>query len=362
MQLQSSPEPSAGFARKKVKDSQLGSIQGLRAVAALMVVLFHMNVHSLPNNLGAGSIWSGLNMGYAGVEIFFVLSGFIMFHIHSSDLGRPEKFLPYLSKRFTRIYPFFWTVILLVILLRIVSGNAPPSLSSTLIAATLAPMEEHYVLQVQWTLSFEILFYFIFGLVILHRKFGAAVAAIWFTSCAVVALTGKGPDFLSFFLSPYNLLFLFGILSAYIWPFVGRFSAVILLAGVILFFTVGFSESLGGYEYYKPLRTVLYGIGAAAIIASLVSLERSGRIRTPAALKFLGDASYSIYLCHVTAMAAAALVIKALKLSDLPLPVLAIMLFIAALVAGSFMHVVVERPIIAWVRRRLSPHSPKVKI
>ncbi|CAM4421473.1 acyltransferase family protein [Palleronia rufa] len=89
-------------------DRKIESLQALRAAAVLLVVLFHLNVYTVTDILGRQPLWNGFDMGYAGVEIFFVLSGFIMFHVHSGDFGRRDRFGPYISKRMTRIYPFFW--------------------------------------------------------------------------------------------------------------------------------------------------------------------------------------------------------------------------------------------------------------
>ncbi len=54
--------------------------------------------------------------GHAGVDFFFVLSGFIILHVHAGDIGRPVRLGHYLQRRFTRVYPFYWVVFLLALL------------------------------------------------------------------------------------------------------------------------------------------------------------------------------------------------------------------------------------------------------
>lgn len=331
---------------------QLGVIQALRAIAAVMVVLFHMNVHTLPNVLGSDPIWQGLNMGYAGVEIFFVLSGFIMFYIHFNDFSHPERLGSYLWKRITRIYPFFWIVLAGVIGLRVASGDPWPDAWSAFVSATLLPLQDAHILRVQWTLSYEMMFYFVFSLAILNKRLGLVIGALWFGSCAVVAVTGYTGRWSEFFLSAYNLLFLMGILAAFLWNKVSRGHGMILSIGIVLFIGVGLLESLGGYAYYKPLRTVLYGLGATAIVLALVALENLGRIRTPKWLIFLGDTSYALYLVHITAMAIGAKILLLLGLSGLPPIVLSVVLLGAAFIGGTVAHLTCEKPLIAFIRRR----------
>src|SRR5574343_121942 len=55
---------------------------------------------------------SALHFGYLGVDFFFVLSGFIIYHIHAKDIGQPQKITPYLLKRFIRLYSIFWVVMI----------------------------------------------------------------------------------------------------------------------------------------------------------------------------------------------------------------------------------------------------------
>ncbi|MFD2740027.1 acyltransferase family protein [Sulfitobacter aestuarii] len=330
---------------------QLQSLQAVRAVAALLVVMFHMNVHTLPDTLSAPSLWRGFDMGYAGVEVFFVLSGFIMFYVHSGDFGRPDRFWSYLSKRFTRIYPFFWLVLVLIVLLRLGSGGEVPGALTLAVSAMLLPFKELHVLGVQWTLSFEMLFYLIFGLLILNLRIGLLLGGLWFAICAILALIGSSTTAILFLFSAYNLLFLLGLLAAMLWPRVTSGAPVLFGLGIMIFLVTGLGEALGGVEYYKPLRTLLYGVGGAFIIAALAALENAARLRVPQFLVFLGNASYAIYLIHIAAMSITAFVLKKLGLGDLPTPVLAILLFVGAMLAGGLLHVFAEKPIISALRR-----------
>jgi peptidoglycan/LPS O-acetylase OafA/YrhL len=330
---------------------QLGSLQVLRAVAALMVVFFHLNVYTLPEVARTEPLWAGFNMGYAGVEIFFVLSGFLMYHVHAPDFGLPGRLPRYALKRVVRILPFFWLVLAGVVALRVASGQSFPDTRSIIVSMLLLPDETHHLLGVQWTLSFEMFFYFIFGIAILDSRIGIALGALWFGASAAAMFLPGAPFGSDFLVSPYNLLFLFGILAGRYWRHVSRFTLPMLLAGITLYLAVGLAEAIGGLEFSKSLRTVLFGLGATAIVAALVSLEDTGRLRIPSVLIFLGDASYSIYLTHITAMSAAVVSLRVAGLGGMNEVILGPVLIAAAVTAGALVHIFVERSLLASFRR-----------
>ena len=73
-----------------------------------MVLFYHLRQVAV---LRAGTELHELDafrFGHAGFHLFFVLSGFLMYYIHSEDLGRPRGLLPFAYKRFSRIYPSYW--------------------------------------------------------------------------------------------------------------------------------------------------------------------------------------------------------------------------------------------------------------
>src|SRR5260221_9879970 len=94
----------------------LNSLQACRAVAAILAVLFHASVgiFALDKYFGHKPFGPVFDFGFAGVDFFFVLSGFIMMHIHAADIGQPRALRAYLWKRFTRIYPAYWAVLIVL--------------------------------------------------------------------------------------------------------------------------------------------------------------------------------------------------------------------------------------------------------
>ncbi len=333
---------------------QIASLQALRAVAAIMVVLFHLHVYTVPQVLGAGhGLTPAFAMGYAGVEIFFVLSGFIMVLVHRHQFGQPQHARAFMTRRIERIYPFFWVILTIVIAGRFATEGVLPSANEALRAVFLWPSAGEPIIEVAWSLTFEMMFYIVFSLLLLNLRLGFAVGALWFGACAVSAISGYqgwGHDLI---LSAYNLLFLFGICASLGVPYLpSELALPLLLGGILLFLAVGLSEAYGGVDWHTGLRTVLYGLGAAAMVTSLVVLERAGRLRVPRAFVFLGDASYAIYLVHITAMTLTVKVLLAAGGDRLGVPLTAAVVLSGALVAGSLAHVLLERPLMRWLRGR----------
>src|SRR5436190_1288571 len=95
----------------------MATLQAGRALAALLVVLYHngLYIFALDKYWGADPSRGLFNFGHAGVEFFFVLSGFIIFYIHGKDLGVPSRFFSFIRKRFIRIYPIYWLVLAAII-------------------------------------------------------------------------------------------------------------------------------------------------------------------------------------------------------------------------------------------------------
>jgi len=121
--------------------------------------------------------------GYAGVDLFFVLSGFIITMIGRKDLGRPERLGPFVLRRLWRIYPPYWAALALTFgLWALIAPSLLYSCTAGELietAALLPPMPR--LLPIAWSLSYELLFYGVFaGLILLPRRVGGPVLTLWF--------------------------------------------------------------------------------------------------------------------------------------------------------------------------------------
>ena len=324
-------------------------MQAIRGLAAIAVVLYHLNAWVLPHRLHLPGLWSGFDMGYAGVEVFFVLSGFLMARVHGRDIGRPDRLGPFVAKRAVRILPFFWVVLAGEILLDLLATGQVPSARSILSSALLWPAFDRQIIVVAWSLSFEVMFYAGFAVAILSRPVGLALAGAWCAACLATLPSGRaGVE--AVWLSPYNLLFAMGILAAL--PRPGpRGALVCVIVGGVLFLATGLSEAVWQVDWPKSLRTLSFGIGAAALILGVTALETGGARPGRAPLSLVGDASYAIYLLHMPALA---LMIRLVPAGHLPLPLTFGLLFCGALLAGIAGHLLIERPVLAWCRGRLA--------
>lgn len=284
---------------------KLESIQIMRAVAALLVVFFHAHGYVLPQKLHIGEpLFYGFSMGYAGVEIFFVISGFIMWHIHRLDVGRPARAWNFIYKRATRIYPIFLLIyVALIALYWLFPGHGPDSaqdLTQVLVSATLLPTPYSPVMVIAWTLQFEMFFYMIFTLLILSKMIGGTVIALWVVGCIINVFCNWQSFPASFLFSAYHFLFFMGAAGAELLrmrhlprPF------LMGLCGCLLFLTIGLLEAYSVVAWYKPLRTILYGISAFMMLAFVQSEKHDAQKGIVyRAFVVLGFASYSLYLLH----------------------------------------------------------------
>ncbi|HWW27326.1 MAG TPA: acyltransferase [Caulobacter sp.] len=331
----------------------LTTIQAGRGVASLLVVLFHLTktIFNTPQYWPQGILGNVFLFGHAGVNFFFVLSGFIIFHAHASDLGKPELLGRYAWRRATRIYPPYLLVLAVIVVAyaMIPSLNtAPPTPTELTASILLVGPNDRPPLAVAWTLFHEIAFYAVFAVAIINVRAGVIVGAIWALACAVSLFT---PWKEAYPLNPLNLLFGFGIVARILVD--RQIPGAVWLAGVGAALFIG----LGLEEVYHPIftgevRHLLYGAASFLLIVGMARAEFSGRMSAPKWLTFLGDASFSIYLVHYPALSVFAKVF-----TKLPLPPIVSFGFMAigCLAAGSVFYLVVEKPLV----RLLNPKTAK---
>lgn len=326
-------------------------------MAAILVVLFHASgsIFALPKYFGHKPFGPIFDFGFAGVDFFFVLSGFIMMHLHAKDFGQPRALGSYLWKRFSRIYPPYWVVFAVILPVYFlvpqfgIGHEREPNIF--LRGLFLFPHPQSYqVVGVAWTLVYEVFFYLLFGVLILNGQVGMSVFAVWTVCVCAYPWFDSYPW--NFLFSYLHLRFLLGMTVAILlhrWQIpVPRLTAGV---GVAIFFGTGLFNA-----YFRPLtaleQTLGYGLGSAVMVMGLVQAERLGLLQPPRWLVYLGDTSYSIYLIHFPALSLLAKVTKATQL-DLYVPssILFCLHVIAAVGVSCVFHHAVEHPIHAWAKR-----------
>jgi peptidoglycan/LPS O-acetylase OafA/YrhL len=187
---------------------RLDWVEVARGFAAVAVVLYHVARH-VEKSRDVNFWLTFFQFGHAGVDLFFVISGFVILHAHYKDLGQPERFAHYLNRRLTRIYPPYWVALALTVAMGALGGSGLPDIWELVLSATLLPLNQEPLLGVAWTLLHEIVFYALFALLIVHRGVGFAVLGAWLLGISAKLFThvptwGLPPSLLA----AYNLEFL----------------------------------------------------------------------------------------------------------------------------------------------------------
>ncbi len=292
--------------------SHLSSIQGLRGFAAMLVLFLHVSgtikvIGGYPKDALSG-FWDN---GYAGVDLFFVISGFIMVYVtqtYDRGLGSSIRFL---KARIIRIYPLWWVYasIMGLILFLLFGQPARPEVAASaggawrhfLQSLALWPQTSHPTLVVGWTLIFEMYYYLIFAvLLLLPRRYLSMALVIW---GAQILLSQSLPDakgWIELVRSPLSLEFIAGAFAGLLVVKKKIISPLVVLGvGMVLFCGALVFLADGGPWHRDWSRVIFFGLPGALIAHGLVNLEMAKQIKTPRWARALGDWSYSLYLCHV---------------------------------------------------------------
>lgn len=336
--------------------TRFDSLQAGRGLAAIMVVLYHCE-----GIISLSKYWHGtthyFHFGARGVDFFFVLSGIVILHAHRKDIGRPTKIKEYCWKRFRRIYPIYWVVLICVLpayFLFPSFGNGfetrPYAIVQSLLLLPFERMET--IIPVAWTLYHEVMFYLVFVTLLWRKALGIALMTVWMSASVVSIWFTSGNDVLSAYLSPLHLLFGFGLIIA---VFISRASIpglALALMGICGFSVLCYFDDV--YRLDNSSISLFFGLFAGTAATGLMLLEKHRKLHVPNFLIFLGEASYSIYLIHYTALSASAkLVHKVWLIHPVPLWIPAATLAIIALISGIALHVVVERPLLQRIPRNI---------
>ncbi|CAD6562327.1 acyltransferase family protein [Paraburkholderia sabiae] len=349
---------------------KLESVQVLRAVAAMLVVFCHAAGQVGGHGAHASQIWTLVNIkGLFGVDIFFVVSGFVMMYIISGQRSGGTTARRFFGERIVRVVPLYWAVTLLSIGI----GLALPALKykncyevgyvlrSLFFIPAINPLTgaPEPVLGLGWTLNFEMFFYTVISLVLLLgvRRVYLAIVAI-FVTLVTLGLVLK-PEYLILKGWTHTIIleFVFGVMFAQLrlsgFRIGGTTQVALILAGVAGWLMTGPSAD-GTFD----MRGLIWGPPAAAIFAGVVMGRRD--VQYPKLLLLIGDASYSLYLTHLFIMRASWLIANQLSVGD----ALRIAAFFALFVPGCVCFAIVsyrkfEMPGMRFGRRFLLARQDK---
>lgn len=339
---------------------RLLGIQALRGLAAVAVVAYHAARH-LDQALDASALTRFTQPGHAGVDLFFVLSGFIILHVHRRDIGRPDMLGHYAWQRFVRLMPIYWIALAATIATMLVGHADEVTAARVALSATLLPVSRDPLLGVAWTLQHEMLFYGAFALLLIHRALGLSCLALWLLWGAAQASGALSPTLdLPRFTSLFNVQFLFGMAAALAAHSgrIGRGGRMAACGGLLLV-AVGVLEASGRIDGYGSLARLAYGVPSALLIAGLARWEGRVERPIPRTLVFVGEASYSLYLFHLLGIGIAWQIwLRSGIDTAARLPACFLFLMAGALACGFGFHLIVEAPLLRWLRS-LSPGRQK---
>jgi exopolysaccharide production protein ExoZ len=348
------PQQKAAFEATQSRNIIL--IDLLRGAAALLVVLFHTESVFLTTT-GASPFSGLMSTGFRGVDLFFVISGFIIWHVHAADIDRPRRLFNYLFNRVTRIYPALWITSLLALTLYSAGfGGAEKqhklAIENVVSSFVLLPPATIPLVNVTWTLSYEMLFYLAFASFIFSRRLGVLLLTLW--GCGILFFWFYAPAhaLLQFGFNPLFFEFAAGMLCAIAlrhsrldtYP---RWAWTLLLSGVC-----GFGICLSG-ALDDALADVLSPLSVVPLICGLVTLDKPFAHKLPSGFAFLGRAAYSVYLIHYSVVTLTSATLNKFGLLEgyIAFSTVAVL----GVAAGLVFHVYVDSPLQYIVRQKVKP-------
>ncbi len=341
----------------------LNLIQVLRGVASLLVVLLHTTVNS-KEILNRDFCLNIFSFGGSGVDIFFVLSGFIITYTSLKGLAQPGKLLSFLRRRFVRIFPTYWIIITLFVLIQVALPSfykTHYSFTVSNICSTLFLLPGHVMVNgVSWTLSYELFFYILFSLAFLlpNKKLAFTLSMLY--ALVIIVLPFLGYDFengnrwMNLLTYPMNVEFFMGVLAAILIPRIPPgFSLPLMIMGGFLFLAGGiFTDQQLRLLPGTFNRVVLFGIPSFLIITGLVKFELSKNITVHNILLSLGEASYSLYLLHLPVIVACMKIIAKFNIhNNFILHGLLLFMIVIICYASILFFKWVEKPIISKLNK-----------
>ncbi|CAI3796589.1 acyltransferase family protein [Rheinheimera sp. MM224] len=282
---------------------KIQSLQILRAIAAWLVVYHHYMqlFYNLRSDSLLGEFFS--KFGAFGVDIFFVLSGFVMFGSANSSSSTGWSFF---INRLFRVLPTYWFFSVLLISFSYFMPDAfnftAYTLNSLLYSLFFIPHENPSglglfpYLTVGWTLNFEIVFYTILALCLfLNKRYAVYICGIIVISLPLVLLKNNAP-IMSVLSSVLMWQFVFGLFVGWLHS---KFDLLKILspksAAFILIFSIVIMSGVLGYG------TIQKTVSATMLVISFIALNNILNEKSKLTMFFakLGDYSYSTYLCHV---------------------------------------------------------------
>lgn len=355
------------------KQNIVEEIQLFRGVAALLVVLYHLT-GLLSVKFGYRFLNSFFDFGFSGVDMFFVISGFIILYVHESDIGNRTKLLSFIKKRTIRIYPLYWLITLTILpvyfFVPTYGVGFETQFKDIIFSLLLLPQDHLPILAVGWSLTCELIFYSVFCFAIVSSMrfaFIFGISWILLTTCIIFIIypdwfvnSPLGFKFLGswrvYLFNRYNIEFFLGCLIVYIVKTraIESLRVWVFWIGLIWFLLAGINkENL--FNWFGPAQKFIgYGIPSFLLILGAQWLNRFNYTFIYKLFYLLGESSYSIYLTHTLLFSICSkLMMKWNIVPQISGAIAFVSLLFTALFIGYWISKLIERPMVYYLRHLL---------
>ena len=381
---------------------KLNLIQALRALAAYLVLIYHIRAIELGEITKAGTSESPLVggpfvNGWIGVDLFFVISGFIMVYVTASKPWGISTARDFLVSRAVRIYPPWWLFMGLMGLYLFLAHGVPWDAEAVtrqentpfvhvINSIFLLPQNSFPILAVGWTLVHEVWFYVVFAILLLApRQTLPILLFVWALGVFFGALAGLSAPYVFNFthlaFAPVTLEFIAGGFVAMLYlKGVRIFPLIMLFVGVISYLAVGWLHGNATMFTLEWGRVLYCTLPCAILVYGAACME--GRVQGPALtwMGRLGDWSFSLYLSHILVIGGVkvinpAIANRAEPLLGLPAGTLNFLRLgtpgildnivyvsvsvVAATLVSAIAFYLFERPVTGFLNRKFKPRPPK---
>ncbi|WP_158881236.1 acyltransferase [Rhodanobacter sp. L36] len=344
---------------RRTEPALLVNLNTLRAIAAIAVVYSHITSEA--------GLHLRLSIGTRGVDIFFVISGFIIAYIGSRNSDR------FFLRRLIRVVPFYWVATLALFSVVLVAPHllrsTQPDIVQLLCSLFFIPRETAYAgmfptLVLGWSLNYEMYFYVIFSLALLVSKRFAPILCCMAIITMLLAITASGAQnpSVQFYARPLVFEFVFGIGIFYLLYWVEQHRAALqeaaagriclLLVLLVSLVAIFYVESQQGFGLPRQISS---GIPAFLIVLSALLLERIYRVTVNnRPLFLLGESSYILYLIHPYVVYGLLRTVLRGEHHSLPVTIAIIVILLAVSSAIAIaIHLWFEKPAMVFLRRRI---------
>lgn len=343
---------------------KISNIQSLRGIAALLVVLSHLLIIESKYG-GTHSILPDLSrFGVFGVDIFFVISGFIMVTITRGKFQSFKETSRFITHRTVRIYPVYWFYTLLLLCVFLIRpewvNSAQDNQVDILSSFLLIPAETLPLLAVGWTLIHEVYFYVIFALIFLFVYEAKLIHALFIWGGGIILFNlffESASPLVKLVMHPLTLEFIAGcLLAIFYFKNKVKLNSLIVFIGMFLAIAVSlylFRSKIGanGLTPEGWMRPLILGIPAVLVVYFLLMAEKNNMVFNKIFV-VVGDASYSIYLTHILTLSVVGRVWSMFNSDSIfdNLIMIPFMFLLSAMV-GVLSYYWIEKPLISLTRK-----------